>query len=427
MNVKKIVSLSIAVAIISVTAATPGSLSAKADSLPSNVGISYQVYGQSYAWSQSAKSDGAEAGTEGQSKRVEALKINLTGSGLPSGASVVYQVNQQTYGWSSSAVKSDGAVSGVIGQSKRVEALRATLKNMPGYELIYRVNQQTFGWSPWQTTVSDTDISQANVAGITGISKEVEAIEIYLIKISDAPIVLLLSDANATTTAGKAPTLPPTVIATMSDGSKKDVAVTWNAIPSSNYKVTGKFTVNGTVSESSTKANATVTVEKYSVVTNFDAEISSWLAALPASATTEDKELCLHDHVCAILTYDYTFEHAGLTDSLTTGTATCSGYCAVFAYALEKAKIEVVDVDCWVNDGAGCDGVNFTGAHAMVAVKLDDNNWYYVDPTWDDGDDILTHNYFNFTLNDSIVKEHRILMYSFDPEVDGGIYDSYNS
>ncbi|MDQ7093938.1 Ig-like domain-containing protein [Desulfosporosinus sp. PR] len=66
-----------------------------------------------------------------------------------------------------------------------------------------------------------------------------------------------------TTTVGTAPVLPATVTATMSDGSTKEVAVTWDSIDASSYAATGSFTISGAIADSTTvKATATVTVEE---------------------------------------------------------------------------------------------------------------------------------------------------------------------
>ena len=71
-----------------------------------------------------------------------------------------------------------------------------------------------------------------------------------------------VSVVNVTTTAGIAPVLPSTVIATMSDGTTKTVNVNWNSAALSQRTSTGPFIVIGTIAESTTvKAIATVKVD----------------------------------------------------------------------------------------------------------------------------------------------------------------------
>jgi large repetitive protein len=80
------------------------------------------------------------------------------------------------------------------------------------------------------------------------------------VKVNPSPTIKLISSVKVTTVAGKAPALPTTVTATMSDKTTEKVAVTWGAITKSKYASAGTFTVNGTISSSSIKATATVTV-----------------------------------------------------------------------------------------------------------------------------------------------------------------------
>ena len=68
--------------------------------------------------------NGAMAGTTGQGKRVEAIKIKLEGE-LAKQYDVEYQVHSQDYGWMN-WVK-NGAMAGTTGQGKRVEAIKIRL------------------------------------------------------------------------------------------------------------------------------------------------------------------------------------------------------------------------------------------------------------------------------------------------------------
>ena len=63
--------------------------------------------------------DGALAGTTGQSRRLEAVRIQLTGD-MAADYSVWYRVHSQTYwlGWAK-----DGEAAGTTGLSKRAEAV----------------------------------------------------------------------------------------------------------------------------------------------------------------------------------------------------------------------------------------------------------------------------------------------------------------
>lgn len=160
------------------------------------------------------------------------------------------------------------------------------------------------------------------------------------------------------------------------------------------------------------------------LLTEFDKTISGWLSKLPANASKVDKELCLHDNICGMLRHDYSYTNYDLDDVLSKKTAICEGYANVYVYALNKAGIEATKVTCTVNDGLNQDGSTFPVSpnHAMVAVKLDDGHWYYVDPTWDDDSYYVSHTYFNFTLNCPYVKNHRIIE-SSETRANGGQYE----
>lgn len=74
-----------------------------------------------------------------------------------------------------------------------------------------------------------------------------------------------VSPVTVTTTVGTQPELPATVEATMSDGSKKQVAVTWGTVDVSKA---GTVTVEGTIANSTVKATATVTVKAAALAVN---------------------------------------------------------------------------------------------------------------------------------------------------------------
>ena len=86
-------------------------------------GISYCTHIQDIGW-QAEKANGELSGTEGQSKRLEAVKISLTGN-VAEGHSVWYRVHAQDYGWLGWA--KDGEKAGTEGLSKRLEAVQVII------------------------------------------------------------------------------------------------------------------------------------------------------------------------------------------------------------------------------------------------------------------------------------------------------------
>lgn len=76
-----------------------------------DLGIRYSAHVQSYGW-QDWKSNGQLAGTTGEGKRVEAIKIELTGT-QKNKYDVYYRVHAQGYGWLDWA--KDGQAAGTQG------------------------------------------------------------------------------------------------------------------------------------------------------------------------------------------------------------------------------------------------------------------------------------------------------------------------
>jgi uncharacterized protein YjdB/C1A family cysteine protease len=135
-----------------------------------SVHVAYQTHVQSYGW-QSWKYDGAMSGTNGESKRIEAINIKLTNKDYSGG--ITYTTHVQSYGWQS--WKSDGAMSGTSGEAKRIEAIRIKLTGEMAkhYDVYYRVYVQGIGWMGWT--------KNGAIAGTSGYAKRLEGIEIVLV------------------------------------------------------------------------------------------------------------------------------------------------------------------------------------------------------------------------------------------------------
>ena len=78
---------------------------------------------QTYGW-QNWVSEGALAGTEGESKRLEALEIKLTGE-MEQKYDIYYRAHVQSYGWLDWA--KNGEAAGTEGLGKRLEAVQIVL------------------------------------------------------------------------------------------------------------------------------------------------------------------------------------------------------------------------------------------------------------------------------------------------------------
>jgi uncharacterized protein YjdB len=175
MNKKKIMAMLVSAAIVtSGLFTTPKVVQAHNNDTHSEaqIGVNYQAHVQNLGW-QSVVSNSSEAGTDGKSLRLEALKINLVNA--PKDAKINYQAYVQYEGWQS--WKSNGSEAGTEGKSLRAEAVKISLENLPGYSIQYRAHVQNEGWQPW--------VSDGVEAGTTGKSFRLEAVEIRIVKNSN--------------------------------------------------------------------------------------------------------------------------------------------------------------------------------------------------------------------------------------------------
>ena len=132
--------------------------------------IQYSAHGQDYGW-QNFTRDGELAGTTGQSRRMEAIKIKLNNA--PENLNVVYRTHSQgDNGWQNWI--SENELAGSIGESRRLEAIEIKLQGeMSGlYNIEYRVHCEDYGWMDWK--------KNGQMAGTMGKSKRIEGIEIKI-------------------------------------------------------------------------------------------------------------------------------------------------------------------------------------------------------------------------------------------------------
>ena len=122
-------------------------------------------------------SDGADFGTTGQSKRLEALSI-FKGSAIQDfDGDIVYRAHVQSYGtqdW-----KSSGEKMGTTGEGKRIEAIQMYLTGELAeyFDIYYCLHAQTFGWTKWVKGSLD----DSGWCGTSGLSKRVEAVKVCLV------------------------------------------------------------------------------------------------------------------------------------------------------------------------------------------------------------------------------------------------------
>ena len=149
------------------------------DELSSHYDIYYRVHIQNIGWLSWAK-NGASAGSQGLSARMEGIEIKLVpkdagnfeqARAFVSGTSLSYQTHIQTIGWQD--FKGNNQISGTTGQGKRVEALKiSTAQTGLTGSVVYQTHVQTIGWQ--------AKVSNGAISGTTGQSKRLEALNISL-------------------------------------------------------------------------------------------------------------------------------------------------------------------------------------------------------------------------------------------------------
>ncbi|SUO89536.1 N-acetylmuramoyl-L-alanine amidase [Streptococcus uberis] len=131
--------------------------------------LSYSGHVQDIGW-QAPVTDGLVSGTTGQSKRLEAIKINIS---TPYTGSITYNSSVINIGWQTAV--SNGQISGTTGQAKAIEAIQINLTGDLAlkYDIYYRTHIASYGWLGWA--------KNGAFAGSTGLSKQMEAYEVSLI------------------------------------------------------------------------------------------------------------------------------------------------------------------------------------------------------------------------------------------------------
>ena len=141
------------------------------------------------------------------------------------------------------------------------------------------------------------------------------------------------------------------------------------------------------------------------------------VSVLHEGQTLFDRELALHDTLLQFVAYDKEAvtssnrpEPFTAYGALVEGKAVCQGYALAMKLLLCYAGIQSTIIS----------GTSQGIAHAWNAVELN-NQWYYLDPTWDDTEQNVRYDYFNIT-SEILQLDHTV-----DPVYPGdGTGEQYN-
>lgn len=135
----------------------------------------------------------------------------------------------------------------------------------------------------------------------------------------------------------------------------------------------------------------------------FNSVVKSVLNLAATGNNEYERELLLHDALAKRVTYQDGENAHNAYGALVTGKAVCEGYARAFQYLLYQSGIQ-----CLIAEGSSINpSTGLYEGHAWNIVRID-NQYYHVDPTWDDVDDTdipVMYPYFNLTT-EQISEDH---------------------
>ena len=143
------------------------------------VSLSYSAHVSNIGW-MGAVAGGETAGTTGRGLPLEALRLVLSdaSTGEPLGTDAIsVEAHVSNVGWQPAV--GNGGTAGTTGQSRAVEALRVRLSGelSARYTVWYRVHSAEFGWLGWACDGAD--------AGSAGYGRAVQAVQVAVLPKGD--------------------------------------------------------------------------------------------------------------------------------------------------------------------------------------------------------------------------------------------------
>lgn len=195
--------------------------------------VAYQSHVSGVGW-QSYSRDGAQSGTTGAARAIEAVTAYLPTQAYS--GSISYNAHCANIGWQ--GWKSSGKVAGTTGQSRQMEAIQVKLTGEMAnhYDVYYRVHSQDYGWLGWA--------KNGEVAGTVGYGKRMEAYQVVLVaKGASAPG----STQRASVVKGSAVSSASSIMGASKTSAKQMAAYyksKGKAYPSSVYASKGASTID---------------------------------------------------------------------------------------------------------------------------------------------------------------------------------------
>lgn len=140
--------------------------------------------------------------------------------------------------------------------------------------------------------------------------------------------------------------------------------------------------------------------------TEIEQAVQAILSGITNEMSDYDKELYLHDTLCAFLAYEHAENDIGYNtyDALVLGRAVCEGYARSIQLLLNR-----VHIPNYLVTGIGVDLDGKTEGHMWNVVTIGGQN-YYLDATWDDLDaeeiSRFSHSFFN--VNEQMIANNHL-------------------
>ena len=194
----------------------------------SDTDVNYRVHRESSGWGSKWAGNGKVAGAAGKAKQIDSIELNLTGNKYKGG--ITYRSKIQKTGWEKNWA-SNGMTSGTQGKRIEAVAIKLTGEAADHYDVYYRVCVQSVGWLGWAKNGAET--------GIKDLSYKLEALQVVLTaKGGTAPVEVegIKSIDTITEINSKTPLLPGLGLFRMGEGAQVSYSVKtasgWSAIKS---------------------------------------------------------------------------------------------------------------------------------------------------------------------------------------------------
>ena len=132
--------------------------------------VEYRTYVEKQGWKKYS-ADGEQSGTIGQARAVQGLAVRVNDTQYS--GNIVYDTYMQSYGWMGE--KANNTAAGILNGGKRMEAIKLHLTGelAEKYDIYYRVHTQTFGWLDWA--------KNGEPSGTKDYAKRIEAVQVKVV------------------------------------------------------------------------------------------------------------------------------------------------------------------------------------------------------------------------------------------------------